>query len=383
MVQFKARMGEVSESVGAAMLPILNKLADVLLEYVAPAIEVAAKWLGDNLPAAIAVVSDWLNRIMAVFQSTGDSSGELSDVLSFLGEVWGLLSDVIKLEVNVILAIVIPAFEMIAGFINDHGEEIKTVLSAAWTIIKTVITTALAVIKGVLTAAMQLIKGDWSGAWETIKGVFATVWAGIKTIVDANLTVIKTLLSLAWDSVKGTVANAWDGIKSAVANAWDGIKGAISSKIGELKDILQRLPSQVVGIGESIINTIWDGVRRQWDAFIRWLNEKLASAREVWNSITGGGGGGDTPGNAVGTKNWRGGMTMVGEFGPELVSLPRGSQIHTASDTRSILQQGQMNVNVSFDGRGADLLRQMIRVEVDTAMNQSGNQAFNRMRTRG
>ena len=36
------------------------------------------------------------------------------------------------------------------------------------------------------------------------------------------------------------------------------------------------------------------------------------------------GGDDDSEGNnAVGTPNWPGGMTMVGEFGPELVRLPR------------------------------------------------------------
>jgi hypothetical protein len=46
-----------------------------------------------------------------------------------------------------------------------------------------------------------------------------------------------------------------------------------------------------------------------------------------------GGGGADPwaglrfPGNAMGTSNWRGGMTWVGERGPELVNLPRGSQV--------------------------------------------------------
>jgi hypothetical protein len=31
--------------------------------------------------------------------------------------------------------------------------------------------------------------------------------------------------------------------------------------------------------------------------------------------------------NAAGTDNWRGGWTWVGERGPELINLPRGSQV--------------------------------------------------------
>lgn len=44
-----------------------------------------------------------------------------------------------------------------------------------------------------------------------------------------------------------------------------------------------------------------------------------------------GGGGDDVVGeNAGGTSNWRGGLSWVGEEGPELVNLPRGSQVFPA-----------------------------------------------------
>lgn len=39
--------------------------------------------------------------------------------------------------------------------------------------------------------------------------------------------------------------------------------------------------------------------------------------------------------NAIGTDNWRGGLTWAGENGPELVELPAGSQIHSAQESRS------------------------------------------------
>lgn len=40
--------------------------------------------------------------------------------------------------------------------------------------------------------------------------------------------------------------------------------------------------------------------------------------------------------NATGNDNWRGGLTWVGEAGPELVSLPAGSQILNAQDSREM-----------------------------------------------
>lgn len=40
--------------------------------------------------------------------------------------------------------------------------------------------------------------------------------------------------------------------------------------------------------------------------------------------------------NAAGTEDWRGGLTWVGEGGPELVSLPRGTQIYSAQESRQM-----------------------------------------------
>ena len=50
--------------------------------------------------------------------------------------------------------------------------------------------------------------------------------------------------------------------------------------------------------------------------------------------------------NASGNDNWRGGLTWVGEAGPELVSLPRGSQILNAQDSRNMGGGQVININV-------------------------------------
>ena len=42
------------------------------------------------------------------------------------------------------------------------------------------------------------------------------------------------------------------------------------------------------------------------------------------------------PGNAAGDTNWRGGLTWVGEQGPELVSLPQGSRIYSNPESERI-----------------------------------------------
>ena len=45
----------------------------------------------------------------------------------------------------------------------------------------------------------------------------------------------------------------------------------------------------------------------------------------------------EIPGNARGTNDWRGGLSLVGERGPELVNLPKHSQVLPADLTRSAM----------------------------------------------
>jgi hypothetical protein len=49
---------------------------------------------------------------------------------------------------------------------------------------------------------------------------------------------------------------------------------------------------------------------------------------------------------AVGTSFAPGGMALVGEQGPELVNLPRGSQVYTNSETNNILNKTGLTVHL-------------------------------------
>jgi hypothetical protein len=51
-------------------------------------------------------------------------------------------------------------------------------------------------------------------------------------------------------------------------------------------------------------------------------------------------GGRQEKGNANGTNYWEGGRTIVGEYGPEIVDLPRGSSVNTNAQTQRELSGG-------------------------------------------
>jgi uncharacterized coiled-coil protein SlyX len=71
------------------------------------------------------------------------------------------------------------------------------------------------------------------------------------------------------------------------------------------------------------------------------------------------GGAGIVGQNASGTDYWRGGLTWVGERGPELVNLPTGSRVYNNSESRG------MAGGIDYDALAAALARQPIVVTID------------------
>lgn len=66
---------------------------------------------------------------------------------------------------------------------------------------------------------------------------------------------------------------------------------------------------------------------------------------------------------ARGVRNFRGGMALVGEEGPELVSLPRGANVYSNAETRA-LARPSVTVNIEVDARGA---QQGVGAEIEEA----------------
>lgn len=65
------------------------------------------------------------------------------------------------------------------------------------------------------------------------------------------------------------------------------------------------------------------------------------------------------PYNAGGTSNWRGGLTWVGENGPELVRLPRGSQVLTAQESRNA---GGNTFNITISAADVREFNDIVRI---------------------
>jgi hypothetical protein len=119
-----------------------------------------------------------------------------------------------------------------------------------------------------------------------------------------------------------------------VLGAVSGSSGAAAAGVSALKSEMEKsakagtsMADDINGALGSLINQIGSGA----DAFRNFAVEiiKILAIRGI-SKLLGGDGWFSSPligANALGTDNWRGGLSWVGEKGPELVNLPRGAQV--------------------------------------------------------
>lgn len=121
-----------------------------------------------------------------------------------------------------------------------------------------------------------------------------------------------------------TFSGSFGAMKSAVKN----LLGFMASG-GDVFELVFSVVQRVFPGIQSILESVWSVVQ----PIVEGIGSAIGKVAD-WISNTGakiagsgGGGSGSVGKNAAGDNNWRGGLTWVGEEGPELVNLPRGSRI--------------------------------------------------------
>ena len=151
--------------------------------------------------------------------------------------------------------------------------------------------------------------------------------SGILEVFGALLDVVSALEPL-FDVLFGT---AEDGVPvlQTLALALGVLADAltiVANTIAIVIELFKQLFNLISGKGFDDSN-----LTRYGENIAKVFSDEGASAR-AWNN----GFGRNIGRNADGTDYWPGGLTWVGERGPELVSLPQGSRVYSAEDSRNM-----------------------------------------------
>jgi len=261
-----------------------------------------------------------IKEIIRQRDETGVISKEQADKL--IQEATRQKDEAIKRAEEMHLNVVEEAKKQAEEHVNQvdwETGEIKT----KWQVMKDDIATKVAEIKTNIATNWEEIKTDTAEKWESTKTTLANNWTSMKKDTLLKVKEIKDDVTKRWEEIRVSTSSKWSSVKSSVASNINSIKDKIDEGIKKIKEWnATQVKEKVFSIVENIKKVI---------TTVR----STVSSAVSGNSATAAGS--STPANFSGTSFFQGGLTMVGELGPELVQLPRGSRIYNDHVTKKIL----------------------------------------------
>lgn len=225
-----------------------------------------------------------------------------------------------------ILAIMFWPFSLLIGLVITFKDQIMAVLNALWG----GISAGFQAVTNFIQTVFQVSSSVVMAVWSPIAGFFGGVWAQIRGIFSG--------VGNFFGAVFGWAANAASGALNSIIGVASGVYNVIASFFRPIGTVAGNM---IGGTIRGVVNGIIGMVQNGLNSFISMIN----GAAGIINKIPGVHIPGiphiGLPRLAFGAKNYAGGVTLVGERGPELVNLPKGADVYTATQTANAFRNSR------------------------------------------
>lgn len=353
------------------------------------------KWLAQNGPAIFRAVGDavdWLkrafndikpalvfmveqarnllNNFKDVFRGAFDIIKGIVDV--FVGIIHGdfsqmwkgiksVFSGAIKAVIGLMKGMTAP-LRSIAGKLGDvilkGFDVVKKVPGFIGDLLGKALDKLVAAVSRFASAGLRVGKAIVKGIADGLSDLISRIGDFMAKGLDKVVSYVDGFLSRAARLGSAIVKGIGDGLGDLVAKLGDWI-GAGAEKV---LSFVERFVSAGVRVGKAVVSGIGSAISQVASivgnalakaihavgevvsmigrSIADWLNDNTPLGDRVEIDLGPKTIGFTLPALAGGAQNFRGGVALVGEEGPELVNLPRGSDVHTARRTASMLSGG-------------------------------------------
>ena len=418
VIQLKNAWGSVKDIVGYAVLPAVTSVvtfmaskipqAQQFMTNAVNAVKVPLVWIKDNIlpPLTTAFQAVWTYGVSAftnIKNAVVANSSAFSGILTILGIVKNALfsafefckpalnwiKDVgLPFIVDALAGVVQGAAAVFQFFVNNWGLIAPIIAGIAGAILVykgavlaiNLVQNAWAICQGICTAAQWALNValtanpigiiivaigaliaigvamwmNWDSicAWckqafqavgdffvsvgSAIGSFFTGLWEGIKNTVMSVWNGITGFLSSAWNSISSACTSVFTGIGNAIKNVWNGIVGAIK---GAINGIISAINSMIRG-AVSGVNGLINGINKVTGA-VGIPAIPTFTAPQI-------------PLLAKGGTIRTDGTVIVGEKGPEMLTLPRGAQVTPLAKKTTQNSENHFNINIYADGKSVE-----------------------------
>jgi hypothetical protein len=315
----KARVafGNLQETIGTALLPVIDKLANIFTTKVAPAVTKfigqiqSGKGAGGAFAAVFQRVASVISTVVGFLARSETARTFAAAILAIVAAVriWSGVQAVLNAELfaNPIGLVVLAIAALVTGLVlaYKHSETFRNIVNAAFH----GVVAAGKVLWAATRAGIAIVVSSFQNAQRGAKIMLGVLKGAFRAIVNAFLNLVGAIIHGAAKAF-GWVPGIGPKLKRA-ASDFDAFKGRVNRALGGIN--ASHATSEVNRLRAAL-----DGVKDKRVTITTMFVNKGKPA---------GGGASGLPGQARGTNDFAGGLTWVGERGPEIVNLPRHSQV--------------------------------------------------------
>lgn len=354
--------GEALKGIGRN---VMMGIFEPFQEKVMPIVNEFANWMVEKMPVVQETASTTFSAVFDVVEKVWIFFKD--NILPIFSEVFSNVQanfPVIKSTFQTVFTAVWEVLKTVWGFLKDN---VIPIFTSLFTWVQGHMPTIRATISTVFNKIVEVASMVWAFFKDNILPILARLLEFIQSkmpqiqrIVENVFNIIANVVKIAWDVFENLLLPVlkalWDYI---VAPAFSKVQTIIEKVFGAIFTVVDK----VVGVFDDVVSAIKDAI--DWLTF--WDNKKVSKKtieveekRKTSNS--------SYDKNATGTNYFQGGTTLVGERGPEIVTLPRGTKIDPANETRNKLSSGGGNTYNFYPQKAIidekEVVRSIQRLEV-------------------
>lgn len=345
--QFKDRMGELAESVGAKVLPALNGLMgwlnspdvqsgiSTIVDGLVNGLGAAFTWISETampvlqsafqtvwpiIQQAVAAFSDWfMGTVWPALQSgfTWLSETALPALQAAFQTVWPIIQQAVDTAYQFFVTTVWPWLETAFAWVKDTGlPAIQTAFETVWPVIMAAVQTVYAFFKDVvwpwLQTAFALLKDT---VLPSLQAAFNEVWPKIQAAVKAVFdwlhdtffpwlqnTAFPWLADVALPAVKLAFEVAWAAISTAVKTVYTFLRDtvwpwlqntafpwltdtALPAVQKAFETVWPLIKTAVENVYNFLLNTVWPWLKTAFEDVKTWVGEVQTRWDTAWAAI--------------------------------------------------------------------------------------------------
>jgi hypothetical protein len=265
--KMKVAFENLQETVGTALLPVVEKFSDWITKTAIPAITAIINWMQKNKTTMIVLASIVGGVLVAAFTAWAVSVIAATWPLLAIGAAVGLLAVLFIKHFDTIKKVALGIFNwfknnwpLLVGILTGPIGIAVVAIVKHWDKIKDAFSAAVNWVLNFLKANWPLIVGILTGPIGVAVALIIRHWDTIKDVFSAGVDFVLNLWRKTWTAIKDFFARTAAQIMAAIRGWKDALIGFFSNALNWL-----------VAAGRNIITGLLNGMKAAWTAARTWV----------------------------------------------------------------------------------------------------------------